>query len=416
MSEQLENKIPQHAIGEDGDEIHLLDLLIVLARHKKLVIGMPIATGLAAMAISLVMTPIFTSTVTIMPPQQQQGSGLAAAMLGQLGGLAGAAGSIAGLKNPNDLYVGMLESRTVADNLIAKFRLKERYESKTIDDARKVLDKVTDIDNGKKDGLISISVNDEDPKFAAELANAYVDELTKLNQTMAVSDAAKRRLFFEKQMTEAKGLLSNAEVALRKTQEKTGMIQPDGQVQAIISGIAQLKATIAAKEVQLKAMRTFATAQNPDLLRTQEELHALQSQLTKLEKNQPTQDGGIMVPTGKIPEVGVEYVRSLRDVKYYETLFEMLAKQYELAKIDESKDSSLIQVLDKAVPAERKTKPKRAIITLGGLLGGGVLGTLMAFVIEGYRRSRVDPESTGRWQKLSLAWRRGVQAHEREAN
>lgn len=407
----------QYAVAEeDREEIHLLDLLIVLARHKKLVIGMPIATGLIAMAISLAMTPIFTSTAKIMPPQQQQGSGLAAAMLGQLGGLAGAAGSIAGLKNPNDLYVGMLESRTVADNLIAKFKLKDRYECETMDDARKALDKATDIDNGKKDGLISISVNDEDPKFAAELANAYVDELTRLNQTMAVSDAAKRRLFFEKQLTDTKDRLADAEVAMRKTQEKTGMIQPDGQVQAIISGIAQLKATIAAKEVQLKAMRTFATAQNPDLLRTQEELSGLQAQLAKLEKNQPFKEGDFMVPTGKLPEVGVEYVRRLRDVKYYETLFEMLAKQYELAKIDESKDSSMIQVLDKAVPAERKAKPKRAIITLGGLLGGGVLGILMAFVIEGYRRSRVDPESTGRWQELSLALRRGTQAQEKAAN
>ena len=409
MSEKLEKRMQQYspAAQEDSDEIHLLDLLIVLARHKKLVIGMPIVTGLIAMAISLMMTPIFTSTAKIMPPQQQQGSGLAAAMLGQLGGLAGAAGGIAGLKNPNDLYVGMLKSRTVADNLIARFKLKERYESVTMDDARSALDAATDIDNGKKDGLISISVNDKDPSFAAELANAYVDELARLNQTIAVSDAAKRRLFFEKQLTDAKDRLADAEAALRKTQEKTGMIQPEGQVQAIISGIAQLKATIAAKEVQLKAMRTFATSQNPDLLRAQEELHGLQAQLAKLEKNQPTQDGDFMVPTGKLPAVGVEYVRSLRNMKYYETLFEMLAKQYELAKIDEARESAVIQVLDKAIPAARKSKPKRASIILLGLAGGAMLGALMAFMREAYIRSRHDPANSDRWNKLSALsrWR-----------
>lgn len=405
MSEQQESKIQQHvtAIVED-EEIHLLDLLIILGRHKRAVIGMPLLIGLLAMMLSLIMTPIYTSTVKIMPPQQQQGSGLAAAMLGQLGGLAGAAGGLTGLKNPNDLYVGMLESRTIADNLISRFRLKERYEAKTMDDARVALDKASEIADGKKDGLISISVDDRDPEFAAVLANAYVDELTKLTKTMAVSDASRRRLFYENQLKDSKDKLSDAEVALRKLQEKTGLIQPDGQVQAIISAIAQLKATIAAKEVQIKAMRTFASAQNPELLRAQEELRGLQAQLIKLEKDQPTKERDFMVPTGSLPEVGVEYVRRLRDVKYYETLFEMLAKQFELAKIDEARDASIIQILDRAVPAERRTKPKRTLITLAGFVVGGVFGVLLAFICEAYLQSRKDLKSNLRWQELSIAW------------
>lgn len=403
MSELLENRIQQQvSADEDDNEIHLLDLLIVLARHKKLVLGMPVLIGSLAMVVSLLITPIFTSTVKIMPPQQQN-SGAAAALLGQLGGFAGIAGNMAGLKNPGDLYVGMLGSRTITDRLIERFKLQERYESKTIDDARLEFADAVDIGSGKKDGLIEISVSDEDPKFAAELANAFVEELTKLTQTLAVTEASQRRLFFEQQLKEAKDQLANAEVALRRTQEKTGLIQPDGQVQAIISSIAQLKATIAAKEVQLKAMRTFATAQNPDLLRTQEELRGLQVQLAKLEKNQPAKEGDFMVPTGNVPEAGVEYVRSLRNVKYYETLFEMLAKQYELARIDESKDSSVIQVLDKAVPAEKKTKPKRALITLIGILGGGMLGVLLAFLKEAYLRSRTNPDDSARWSELSSA-------------
>lgn len=405
MSELLESRTQQQtSASDDGDEIYLLDLLIVLARHRKLVIGMPIVTGLSALAISLAMTPIFTSTAKIMPPQQQQGSGLAAAMLGQLGGLASAAGNIAGLKNPNDLYVGMLQSRTIADDLIKRFKLQERYKAATMDDARIALDKASDIDSGKKDGLISISVDDENPKFAADLANAYVDELAYLNRTMAITDASKRRLYFEEQLKDTKDKLADAEVGLRKTQERTGLIQPDGQVQAIISSIAQLKATIVAKEVQIKAMRTFATAQNPDLLQTQEELHGLKVQLEKLERNQPSKkEGDFMIPTGSLPEVGVEYVRRLRDVKYYETMFEMLAKQYELARIDESKDSSEIQVLDKAVPAELKSKPKRALITLIGMVSGAVLGVLLAFMREAYSRSRQNPDDSNKWKELSEA-------------
>lgn len=402
MSEQLnETKTREHHYKED-EEIQLLDLLIVLARHKKLVIGMPIICSFIALTISLSMTPIFTSTVKIMPPQQQ-GSGLAAAMLGQLGGLAGAAGGIAGLKNPNDLYVGILESRTIADNLIKRFNLKQRYGAETTDGTRAVLNKISEINNSKKDGLISISVDDKDPQFAADLANAYIEELTKLTQTMAVSDASKRRLFFEKQLKDAKDQLAEAEVGLRKTQEKTGMIQPDGQVQAIISSIAQLKGAIAAKEVQLKAMRTYATVQNPDVQRSQEELSALQEQLAKLERNHGSKDGDFMVPTGKLPEVGIEYVRRFRDVKYYETLFEMLAKQYELARVDESRDASMIQILDKAVAAEHKSKPKRALITLTGMIAGGLIGIFAAFILEAYTRSRKNPSNQLRWNELIMA-------------
>lgn len=405
MQEQLQTgRVQAEASNTSNSEIHLLDLLVVLARHKRLVIGTPIVTGTIAVVASLLMTPIYTSTAKIMPPQQQQGSGLAAAMLGQLGGLAGAAGGIAGLKNPNDLYIGILESRTIADNLITRFKLKERFDVPTMDDARLSLDKVSDIASGKKDGLISISVSDKDPAFAAELANAYVDELMKLNKSMAISEASLRRLFFEKQLKDTKDQLADAEVALRKTQETTGMIQPDGQVQAIIANLAQLKGAIASKEVQLKAMRTFATARNPDLVRTEEELRGLQAQLAKLEKSQQVkEDGDFMVPTGKLPEVGVEYVRRLRDVKYFETLFEMLAKQYELAKIDEAKDSSVIQVLDRAVPAERRTKPKRTVMVLGGGVIGAVLGILFAFLRDSYLRSRGNPSSAKRWDQLYSA-------------
>lgn len=354
------------------------------------------------MVASLLMTPIFRSMTTIMPPQQQS-SGVAA-MLGQLGGLAGAASGIAGIKNPNDLYVGILGSRTIADNLITRFNLQEKYKKNVMDDVYRILAGARQISSGKKDGLISISIDDEDPKFAAELANAYVDELIKLTQTMAVTEASQRRLFFERQMKEAKDNLASAEVALRTTQEKTGMIQPEGQVQAIIASIAQLKGTIAAKEVQLNSMRIFATAQNPELLRTQEELRGLQIQLQKLEKRQPTKEGDFLVSTGEIPEIGVKYVRALREVKYYETMFELFSKQYELAKIDEAKDSSIIQVLDIAVPSERKIAPKRAIITIAGFLVGGILGILIAFIVEVYRRVRQHPRSS-RWQELSMAWK-----------
>jgi tyrosine-protein kinase Etk/Wzc len=404
MSEQLGNKQPSFGTT-DAEKIHLLDLMIILALHKRLVLGTTLFTGTLAMVVSVLITPSFTSTAKIMPPQQQQNSGVAA-MLGQLGGLAAATGGLAGLKTTNDLYIGLLESRTVSDSLIARFKLKERYATSTMEDTRTVLNSVSDIINGKKDGMISISTSDKDPQFAADLANAYVDELAKLTQTMALTEASQRRLFFEKQLKDTRNQLATAEVALRTTQEKTGMIQPDAQVQAIIANLAQMKGAIAAKEVELNAMRIFATSSNPDLMRAQEELRGLQAQLSKLEKSQPSKDGDFLVPTGKIPEIGVEYVRGVRNVKYHETIFEVLAKQFELAKIDEAKESTSIQLLDRAVPAERRSKPRRAIITLEGIFGGLLLGIVLAFLREGYLRSRLSPAGNHRWEKLSASWRK----------
>ncbi|GGE78494.1 GumC family protein [Massilia psychrophila] len=399
MSEQLEHSTQRSKVETAESEIHLLDLLLVLAQQKWLVIGTPVVFGTIALVTSLLMTPIFTSVAKIMPSQQQQGAGLGT-MLGQLGGLAAAAGAV---KSPNDLYVGLLESRTISDRLIIRLKLKERYLMATMDDTRALLAGATAISSDKKSGFISIRTNDKDPMFAAELANAYVDELTKLTQTMELTEASQRRLFFEKQLKDAADQLAMAEVALRGTQEKTGMVQPEAQVQAIITSVAQLKGTIAAKEVQLNAMKTFAAERNPELLRTQEELRGLRVQLTKLERNRPSEEGDFMVPTGRIPEVGVQYVRSVRTVKYYETIFELMAKQFELAKVDEAKDSTLIQVLDKAVPAERKTKPSRALITLTGAFGGAFLGLILAFMRGAYRASRRNPQSLERWHRVSSA-------------
>jgi tyrosine-protein kinase Etk/Wzc len=405
MFEPTESNMQQRDGQVQHDEVHVIDLLVILAGQKRLVFGAPIFMGVVAMLFSLQMTPIFSSTVKIMPPQQQQSSGMAA-MLGQLGGLAGAASGLSSLKTPNDLYVGLLESRTIADGVIARFKLKERYESKTMDEARKTLASNVVIANSKKDGFITIAAEDANAQFAADLANAYVDELAKLTQTMALTESSQRRLFFEKQLGDARDQLANAEMALRKTQEKTGMLVPGVQVQAILATVSQVKSAIGAKEVQLGGMRTFAGHQNPELLRTEEELRGLRAQLSKLEKGQLASAGDFMVPTGKIPEVGVEYVRSVRDIKYYETIYELLAKQFELAKIDEAKDSTVVQVLDKAIPAERKIKPARAMITMMGVAVGALLGIILAFMRGAIQAARLNPDASRRWQQVALAWKK----------
>lgn len=381
----------------DEDEIRLLDLLIVLAKNKFMIIGVTFGAALLSVIISLALPNVYTGAAKLLPPQQSQST--AAMVLGQLGGLAGIAGNSLGIKNPNDLYVGMLKSRTVADSIISRFDLQKLYDEETMVQTRKHLEKNTNISAGK-DGLITIEFDDEDPMRAAAITNAYVAELQKLTQNLAVTEAAQRRLFFEQQLKQAKEDLSSAEVAMKVTQEKTGLIKLDDQGRAIIEAVATLRAQIAAKEVELRAMRSFATEQNSDYIRSQQQLAGLRSELTKLERSHIGGGGDILVPTGKVPEAGLEYVRRFRDVRYHETIFELLAKQFEVAKIDEAKDAAVVQVVDEALPPDRKSRPRRSVIVIVFTLLAGIAAVLFAFVREAYSRAARNEEQANRLSVL----------------
>ncbi len=396
MPEQLPDR-PVQTDELAEDEISLLDLAIVLARHKKSILAAPIIAGIITYLLTLAIPVTYTAETKILPPQQQQSS--AAAMLAsQLGALSGMAGSSLGLKNPNDLYVGMLKSRTVSDNLIRRFQLQKVYKEKTITETRKKLAKASSIVSGK-DGLIAINVDDHDPKRAAALANAYIAELQQLTKVLAVTEASQRRLFYEKQLYQARQQLGDAEIALKRTQETTGLIQLDVQAQALVQSVAALRSQIAMKEVQLNAMRTFATGGNPDYIKVRQEIAGLRAQLSKVETGSIT--------TSKAPEAGLDYIRKMRDLKYYETLYELLAKQFEMAKLDEAKESSLIQVLDKAIAPEKKSKPKRSLIAALAAIATGFGALLRAFIVEGLKRAREDAQNTARLTQLRqlLKWK-----------
>jgi tyrosine-protein kinase Etk/Wzc len=404
MENQANQAVALQPMQQADDEINLMDLLLVIAKHNRFIIKLTVFAAVLAVVVSLLLPNIYTGKTVILPPQQ--GASTASMLLGQLGGLAGAAGGALGIKNPGDIYVGMLKSRTVADALIQRFKLQELYEAKTMTATRAALEAAASFAAGK-DGFITIEYSDKDPKLAASIANAYVEELDHLSQTLAVTEAAQRRLFFEKQLKNAKEALIAAEVALKETQERTGLIQLDKQGGAIIEAVANLRAQVAAKEVELAAMRAYATEQNPDYRQVREVLAGLRTQLAKVERDNVTGQGDVMVPTGKIPEAGLEYMRKMREVKYQETLFELLSKQFEIAKIDEAKDAATIQVVDKALPPERKSKPKRALIVVLATMMALFVGILWAFFREASERASQDTESAERMNLLRRYIRRG---------
>lgn len=405
MSEQLEVKAGQAEHDDEG--IDILELLIVLAKHKKAIVGTTLVCAALAASISMALPNIYTASTKVLPPQQSQSS--ATAILGQLGALGGLAGNSLGIKNPSDVYVGMLSSRTIGDRLIKRFELDKVYETRLHSDTLKVLAGVSTFAAGKE-GLINIEVDDKDPKRAAAIANAYVDELRKLMSTLAVTDAAQRRAFFERQLLDAKRKLADSEVELKKTQEKTGLIRPEGQSEVLIAAAANLRAEIAGKEVQLGAMRTFATVNNPEYVRLQQEISGLRAQLNKSETGMNLGRGDISVSTSRMPEVGLEYVRKLRDVKYNEAIFEVMSKQFEIAKLDEAKDSGTLQVLDDAVEPDRKSKPKRTLMVLMGAVLGGFLALCRAFYKE-WKYSITNRVGSPEYQRLArlrnqLRWRK----------
>jgi uncharacterized protein involved in exopolysaccharide biosynthesis len=324
-------------------------------------------------------------------------------LLGQLigGGVSGGGGlaSALGLKNPNELYVGILKSRTIADRLIDQFGLKVLYGEDNLVDTRRALEDNTTIIAGK-DGLIKIEFEDKDPKRAAAVANAYVKELEALTANLAISDASRRRLYFQKQVDDALEALHKAETALKVVQEQTGLIKPDDQAKPIFEAVFTLRAQIAAKEIELAVMSSFATDKNPNYVRAQQELAGMRKQLAGLERDNKLGSGDILIPIGKVPAAGMEYVRKYRDVKYQEAVYELLAKQLEIARIDEGKSATIIQVVDKAVEPDRKSKPKRALIVALSTLIAGMLAALIALVRAIFARSMADPAIAAQWKML----------------
>ena len=384
--------------AEGPREVDAIAVLQVLANHKIRILQVTLGAALLALIVAMLLPKMYTATTTVLPPEQNQSS--ATAMLGQLGAITGLGSMDLGLKSPDDLFVAMLQSRTIADRLIDRFDLRRAYSVKQYQAARRELAERSDI-VAEKEGLISISVADRDPKRAADLANAYVDLLHELNDNLAITEAGQRRVFYQQQLDTERDALAQSEVALKQVEEKSGLIQPDAQGRAIVSAVADMRAQVAIHEVQLQSMRTYATDNNPEVKRAQQELAGLRAQLAKLERNTgELGNGNLQVPTRQLPAAELEYLRQLRDVKYHEALYEFLSKQLEASRIDEAKDAILVQVVDKAVIPERKSSPRRTLIVLVTALVAFLLSCLGVLLTETLRRKQQDPDERVRLQQL----------------
>ena len=349
---------PLEETGENRREMSFLDLLLVLLRRKRFIFIVSIGVALVGALVSLILPARYTAEAILVPPQQSQSLGnMLLSQIGGLGNLSSLASGSLGLKNQADMYVSMLKSRTVEDAVVDKFNLMKVYDVKRQSDARKKLESNSTVVAGSKDGLIRVSVEDRDPKRAADMTNAYVEEFRRLNSSLSFSEASQRRQFFQDQLVSAKESLTNAEEALKETEQSSGLVQVDSQAKALVQSAASIRAEIAAKQVQLQTMSSFATSENPQLQLIRHQIDALQVQLKQLGGSEQGSDVDMVALRGKISQVGLDYLRKYRDVRYYETIFELLSKQFEVAKLDEARQGT-VQVVDHATHAGPQVVPQ----------------------------------------------------------
>lgn len=371
---------------ETEEEINLLELLRVVVRNLPLIVKITTAAVVLSVVYSLTLKNIYTARATLLPPQKDSGGGAAALIASMGGGLAGLAG---GLGGTSDLYLGILQSRSVTDAVIKRLDLHAELKSKNADDTRKKLGNLVKFQAGKN-GIITITADYKDPAKAALLANTFVDELQKKSMQLNLTKASTERSFLEKRLTVVKQDLKAAEEEMKNFQEKNKTIKADSQAAAAIEGIARLRAEIVSKEVQLAALRNSMTDESA-------EVSTLLAGISRLKKQLGTMSGsgggdGVIPSVGNAPSIGVEYVRRLRELKTQEALFEQLTKQFELAKISEARDSSSLQVLDEAVTPLRKSKPKRSIIVILATVTAFFGSVFLVFIKE--YLSKLSPEDS----------------------
>jgi uncharacterized protein involved in exopolysaccharide biosynthesis len=351
----------------DKKAVYLSDLWKAVSQRWRFILGVTVIAGIAVGLISLILPNQYTAESVILPPTTSSSSSSMMAQLSSLGGGLGAlAGGNLGVKNPTDMHLSLMRSRTVEDAVVQHFHLAEHYKTKKASDTRKSFEANSTVLAGTKDGLITITATDKDPQFAADLTNGYVAEYKKFSAKLAISEAAQRRLFFEQQLRQAKENLLNAQESLKSTQQSTGILEVSSQMRALVEAGASLRAQLAAKQVQLQSLRSYATDNNPQIIQLQHEITALQGQLAQFGGTDPS--SGILAPKKQVSTNELEYIRKAHDMKYYEAIADLLSQQYEAAKIDEAREGAPIQVIDSAVVPDKHSSPKRLLITVGVML------------------------------------------------
>lgn len=361
------------------DDINLRDYFHVILKHKKL-IALTTTTGmLIALIISLFLPNKYIATASLMPPNQDPlSTSIISKMTGNLGG---GFNSLVGMKSPADMWIGILNSKNVNDEIVKRFDLKGLYGKKTLSGARKTLKTNVAIKKSKED-IISISVEDIDPERAANLAKAFIEELDRVNKSTVMTSGQRTRAFIEKRLQEAKSDLLKIEGEMKSFQQVNKAVKLDDQSKVIIEAIGTVKGQLMTKEVEFEVLQSFATPDNPQAKLLKTEVSGLKSRLRELEEGRNPSGKDIFIPTSRIPGLSFQYAQLYREAKIQETLFGLLSEQYEIARIQEAKDSPTVQILDVPNVPEASAKPNRPIIVLMSAIASFLISIFVAFFLE----------------------------------
>ena len=370
----------------DANSMDFLDIVTVMATRWRLLAVTPLIAGAIAVGLSFLIPLTFTAKTLFLPPQQQQSS--AASALASLGALSGLAGAATGIKSPADQYISLMQSANVEDRIIDKFNLMALYKTEYRFQARAELEKNVRISLGKKDGLITIEADANSPQLAADLANEHVAELRRISAELALTEAQQRRLFFETQVKQTKIALVDAQQVLQRSGFNPGALKAEPKAAA--DSYARIRAEATTAEVRLQTMRRSLADAAPEVQQQLALLGALRGQLANVENASPT--------TGE-----ADYISRYRDFKYQEVLFDLFSKQYELARVDESREGALIQIIDTAKPPEYKSKPKRAFIGIAIALTTFFLLCFYLLASTSFRFAAQNPKTAAKFTRLRAA-------------
>ncbi len=383
-------------------EVNIRDYFKVIVKWRRLIVFNTAVITILTVVISLVLPKKYTASATLLPPvEQPEILGIGSLLGGGLGAVASMAG-LPGMATASDVFVKILKSRRVMERVIQKCNLMDEYGAETLEEAVISLKGATSPEVSPE-GLIIVYVDAKTAVLAAKIANSYIDELDRFNTEVNMTRGKRNRMFIEDRLEQVKEDLSAAEESLKVFQQEHKTVSLDEEVKAAIVAAGNLKAEIIAREVQLGVLREYATDQSPPIKSLRSEIAQLNHQLKKIEygsksKSPDTKFGaGFSVPFAKLPAVGLELVRLMRAAKIQEVVFELLTQQYEQAKIMEARDTPTIQVLDRAVPPERRSFPQRRKLVMVGFIFSLFVGIGLAFFFEYVEKLQGRPGEYEEW-------------------
>ena len=361
--------------GTSDESIDLLQLFTALVVEWRRFLAAAIAFFILSVIGIYSMTPLFEATASILPQSKESSSDLASVFSG---------------RSPGDVFMGLLSSRTVADEVVDRAGLLQLYHTTSRQTARTLLTANSAFAVGK-DTLVTIKVRDKSADDAMRIDNAYLDALQTQREKMLGEEADLHRNFFERQISAEADALAKAESDLEAVQEHTGLIQPEAQTSAGISAIANIRTQITALQVQLSSLLLAESEENPQVKALRAQIAQLQGQERTLESAKNSTGAGAAAAAGKMPELNLDYARKLRAVRYHEALLTSISSQYQTTRLSAGYSGAPYVIVDRAIAPERKAWPPRMLLVLLAFVFSCIFAVAYVALTLLWRRLNADP-------------------------